>query len=561
MISIMLNWIYVLITCFCLGIGVSRISDRLFQYRIKRVDAILVSGLVTATVYAQFFSLFYKVSAVANIILLAVCIVICCLEVPRIKEIIAEAKNVSLVKWALVALLFVLWAYFTSRGYFHYDSDLYHGQSIRWIEEYGIVKGLGNIHYRFAYNSSFFALSALYSMPYIFGDSMHAMSGIFAFVLSLTCLSVGADWKNRFLTMSNMAKVVAIYYLLTIIDEVVAPASDYSVMCMVFFVSIRWMECLEQKSEEVGAYAMLCVLGVYAITIKFTAGLLLVLLIKPAYMLIKERRIKQIVCYLSLGILVAAPWMIRGVLISGWLLYPLTAIDIFSVDWKIPAAVAESDAAAIRVWGRALYDTAKINLPIHEWFPNWFKTTLSSMEKIITLLDGGAIVVAMVSGIYILIKRAWHYLDKFLVVLTMICCYCFWFSNAPLIRYGYAYALLLIAASFMFFNEMFCDLFFVEKRAKWRLRINILTFAFVTVYGVYKLFMMGQYIGSTAYMDYYEKAQNYGTYEMEYYTVGGEGFYYCPVDDRTGYAYFPSTSGKVEFELRGKTLKDGFKSK
>lgn len=39
---------------------------------------------------------------------------------------------------------------------FHHNTDLYHVQSIRWIEEYGIAPGLGNLHYHLAYNSAFF---------------------------------------------------------------------------------------------------------------------------------------------------------------------------------------------------------------------------------------------------------------------------------------------------------------------------------------------------------------------------------------------------------------------
>ena len=53
-------------------------------------------------------------------------------------------------KWLAVGTLFLIWIYFTSKGIMHYDSDLYHAQSIRWIEEYGVVKGLGNLQVRFA---------------------------------------------------------------------------------------------------------------------------------------------------------------------------------------------------------------------------------------------------------------------------------------------------------------------------------------------------------------------------------------------------------------------------
>lgn len=97
----------------------------------------------------------------------------------------------------MAAGLFLLWGYFTSRGYIHYDSDLYHAQSIRWIEEYGVVKGLGNLHERFAYNSASFALSALYSMKFLLGKSLHTLSGFFAFLLSLTAMDVTAAWRRK----------------------------------------------------------------------------------------------------------------------------------------------------------------------------------------------------------------------------------------------------------------------------------------------------------------------------------------------------------------------------
>ena len=77
-----------------------------------------------------------------------------------------------------------------SGGHIHYDSDLYHAQSIRWLEEYGIVKGLGNIHVRFAYNSSFFALSALYSMKFLLKQSLHTVNGFIALLLSFEVLKL-----------------------------------------------------------------------------------------------------------------------------------------------------------------------------------------------------------------------------------------------------------------------------------------------------------------------------------------------------------------------------------
>lgn len=171
--------------------------------------------------------------------------------------------------------------------------DLYHGQSIRWIEEYGVVKGLGNLHGRFGYNSSIFAVSALYSMKFLMGRSLHGVNGLIAFLLSLTALDLRKCFRRRKMLLSDYARVGLVYYLTTIWDEILAPSSDYTVMCTIFFIVIKWLTLLESEDQEnknsIAPYALLCVVGVYAITLKLSAGLILLLVIKPAFMLLKGK--------------------------------------------------------------------------------------------------------------------------------------------------------------------------------------------------------------------------------------------------------------------------------
>mgnify|MGYP003412875850 FL=1 len=169
MISVLFNWLYILFTTTCLGYGFSKFVSKKLHYNIKKFEVLVAIGLIISTVYAQVFSLFYKVGLIANLILLAVCFIILIIYKKEFfKDIKYHFQNTSRVKKIVILFLIIFWAFFTSRGYIHYDSDLYHAQSIRWIEEYGIVKGLGNLHVRLAYNSSIFAVSALYSMKFLF---------------------------------------------------------------------------------------------------------------------------------------------------------------------------------------------------------------------------------------------------------------------------------------------------------------------------------------------------------------------------------------------------------
>ena len=70
MITVLLNWMYILFTTFCLGYGFAKFIQKRFNYVIQKVEYIIFTGLVIATVYAQIVSLFYKVALEANILLL-----------------------------------------------------------------------------------------------------------------------------------------------------------------------------------------------------------------------------------------------------------------------------------------------------------------------------------------------------------------------------------------------------------------------------------------------------------------------------------------------------------
>lgn len=551
MLLVLINWIYVSVTSFLLGTAFAGFVKRVFAWEMKSVSETMFYGLIWATVYAQAFSLFGGVGALANGVLLAVCIVIAFVWRNKIKNRIVQSVKRSGRAHRIAALVLVLiWAYCTSRGYMHYDSDLYHAQSIRWIEEYGVVPGLGNIHVRFAYNSSFFALSALYSMKFLGGQSLHAVNGFFALLLSVEVLKA---FRMKRFCLSDFARLGAFYYLTVLYRDIVAPASDYAVMCVVFFIIIRWLVHLEQKEKQTAPYGLLCVAGVYAVTLKLTAGCILLLVLKPAISLIKEKKGKEIAVYIAMGILVLAPWVIRTALISGYLLYPFPALDVLTVDWKIPVEAAVRDAAEIKTWGRGLNDAALVSMSVTEWFPHWFSTMLPTLGKLFLLAD--FVCVAVFFGIlaWTIIRhgktkgeaRKW---DELLVLACMVLSFGFWLLSAPLLRYGYAYVLLVIVLTAGILYRKIKIPVMAERL------FAVLILAFVAV----KALTLAKYAWSVADEPYYVAQQDYGTYELDSFGGNDVRFYYPVSGDRVGYEAFPAIPLKKEILFRGDGLEDGF---
>ena len=597
MLLVILLWIYVTITTYLMGYcfihvilshGEKKLSvsnngktKKEQRYRIKSHKNYIITGVVLTTVYAQFFSLFSGIDLAENILLVAICVVIATYYREELRDDLSELirKLKSEGNIFLYAAVFLIMAYATSHGIMHYDSDLYHAQSIRWIEEYGIVKGLGNLHVRLAYNSSAFALSALYSMAFLGGQSYHVMAGFLALILGWQCLDIKHIVVRKHFVLSDFARMAAIYYLFSVLDEIVSPASDYFLAMFVFYIIISWLDLNVVHEKSYVPYIHLALLGVFAITIKLAAAPLLLLSLIPIYKLLHNRnrhKTKVLLVSVLLALIITAPFLIRNVIISGWLVYPVTFIDLFNVSWKIPKGLAQFDALEIKTFGRGFTDVVAYgNAPLSAWAPTWFKS-LSSFDKGIILLDIVSVMIyLLMAGLFIgthFEKKATkenkvfsishrtmlNQIDFMAIGGTMIVCLLFWFNSAPLIRYGIVYALLTAA--------IICGRVVIIIYN--RIDRGIALTGFKCVIAMLALWYI--YKGTFLIMDeekrYNSKwlvhQQDYGTYDVDTFEIDGTTFYYPVSGDQVGYAPFPSSAkdmtGQIEF-IDG-TIESGFKS-
>lgn len=597
MLSVILIWCYMLMTTFLVGYGVLRVITWRIPYQIRHMDSYLLCGLVCVTVYAQFFSLFYKVGLFANLILCAACIAVlwCSRQalsgmLQTLWRYIKDKESGKRGRMLVILFLFLLFAYGTSRGIIHYDTSLYHAQSIRWLEEYGVVKGLGNLHCRLAYNSSSFALSALYSMSFLGGQSYHCCAGFLAYILAKVCVEIWDSLRRRRLKISDFARVMGIYYLVIIFDEMISPASDYFMVLIAFYIVIRFLDLIEQKENSILPYALLCVLGVFLMTIKLSAALILLLVIQPAYYLLKDRRWKEIGLYIFLGVVTAFPYFARNIIISGWIVYPFTMIDLFDVPWKIPKGMADYDAREIQVYGRGYMDVEQFNRPLREWLSDWFRM-LAGSDKLFVIMAGFSVCVLFVYGLSMLWKlsqkrkckcvdtvidrklllaqtvvpvRQWHVL---LVQMTVAGSFLFWLGTSPLMRYGCVYVYLTPA---VVLGGVYCRVLTVweekcaygeSKNVKEKFRVlkivRLCGVGAMSIFLLYKSFALGEEITRSYVNDYWIAQKDYENYETLSYEVNGVIFYYPIEGDRVGYKSFPSAPAKTMVEFLGKELSDG----
>lgn len=549
MVSAALIWVYMTVTCYILGFAVLELLSVRQGCPIGKESSYLYAGIVTVTVYAQFFSIFYKVGLAANGILLLICGVLIWVFRKEFREHLHTLRlTITPVKAGVVVLLFLLFAYGTGTGIIHYDTGLYHAQSVRWIEEYGIVPGLGNLHSRLAYNSASFCLSALYSFAFLGGQSYHCCAGFLAFLLAVTCGEGFSRKRVKKPLLSDLVRIMGIYYLMIIFDEMISPASDYFMVLGVFYIVIRWLDLLEKEERSAVPYGLLCVMGVWVVTVKLSGALILLLTIKPALQMIREKMGKQIALFMGTGFLAGLPFLIRNVILSGWLVYPFTFIDLFDFDFKIPKGMADYDSREIQVWGRGFSDVTRYEEPVTKWLPEW-AAGLDAVNKVFLLLALSGILLFLAYCIFALVKKRKDMADTLLVMGTMGMSFLFWLTSAPLIRYGCIYLWVFPALAWGF-------LYLKASPGFDKYKIYLLLLVIV---GAYKIGAFTLETAKSATGRYLLRQKDYENFETVPYELHGYTFYYPKEGDRTGYDDFPASPVKAEDIFRRESIEDGFR--
>lgn len=553
MLQTLMSWAWIFVSVYLVGFAVLSLLNGRKQK--NDLDVIFAFGLCALTVYAQVFSLFSGVSLGASAVLALGCMIIAIVFRRKLCRVwrgyLRERR--ALLTMGLAAVLLSAAALVLTRGPMHYDTDLYHAQSIRWIEECGVAPGIGNLHNRLAYNSSFFCLQALYSFGFLGKGSLCSLNGFLAALLLLYGICSVKMFQQKKPFLSDFLRLGLLLYFVSLENYAVmgSPGTDLLSMGAVMYILIKWLDYWEQGERETQCYARLCLLAVYAVTLKLSTAMLVLLAFTPAAWLVRERRWKEIGKYVALGILIALPWLVRNVLISGYLIYPYPELDLFDVDWKMPEYTLLFDRNEIKAWGWGLNDVYRFDTPAGEWFPFWFGNLKASL-RFLFCIDAVLLPVLFLAGIGRgLGKKDWCCLQ---VTGVMGACLGVWMLGAPLPRYGGAYLLLPL-------------LYGLGETAVKLGKTDALKHAFrftvcvLTAYGVWAWVRFG--LASEEWRIHLKRSAVYGLRECtEHFLEEGVRVYTPVSGDQAGYYDFPSTPYGKRLELiepRGDSPEDGFR--
>ncbi|GHV26973.1 hypothetical protein FACS1894167_01190 [Synergistales bacterium] len=273
------------------------------------------------------------------------------------------------------------WPYLNS---FDNDTDGYHANIVQWLNEYGTVPGVGNLHARLAFNSIWHVLTA------ILDNSL--WNGRTAWIMPVLLIIGGAMYFLHELCFSRKGSLCA-YSLcslvcLAILSIYCWPSLGYDAPAcvMTLIITLEAYKLFSYSDTEhanrYSNHAVILMLAAAAFMIKPLAAVSLIfaaLLVFFPMISNKECSVKIWAKVWLLPLLAGCVWVARNLVMSGYPLFPLPILS-FDFDWTMTYAYAKINYDAIPAWAKGAGATdfmEKASGGFWSWFPFWFVSNLS----------------------------------------------------------------------------------------------------------------------------------------------------------------------------------------
>lgn len=553
MIALLFSGICTFLLC---SVGGYIITDFL-KWKTNRFDEFFL-GLAAVNAYFTIYSIFHAISAfsaVALLIAYALYFSIRRLSLQNLIEAFQRFTKRPLGNKPFYILLFILCSpVLISLDYTGvYDTGLYHTQAVQWITDYRAVPGLANLHSRFGFNPNIFSLFAATSFTPLFQQPIYSVNlCVFSvFVLwVMTNMHSAYTFKKYNLMLRNSVLLGFVYPYC--VKHASLPTPDVVPMIILCYILLRFVETEHDQT----ASGLLFILCIYAVTLKLSAVpiLLIAAILSIQYKFYKPKLNHFMI--LALSLLIVLPWMIRGIIYTGWLVYPFSSIDLFSFDWKVPTEQVKNLHMAITGSARH-YDPKYYEWASQTSYWEWIQIWLKKQDITDLLLLFGSLFIPLALLILTCTKKLQIQTNLSLALLTSLLGILFWFVTAPDFRFGLPF----IAICFIL------PMCLLKPAAAWgKISHGILFILIPTVL----LVELGSFVFQNARhfpKPYFvpnkmERMNDQRSVDFNYFWIDGKVKCFYPViGDRCFDMTLPCTKDlKNDLHLRGKGIENGFRT-
>lgn len=481
MIALILSTVFSLFFFTSFGL----LFKKIIRFPITYTDS-LFGGLIFTNTLVCWLSLLFPINQYILAFFLMCSVLLVFFFRKELKDILATfCKDIRSDYWILFFVLvgLVLAVCYPDNN----DTALYHLQTIKWIEDYRVIPGLANVHGRFGFNPNIFTLCALTSLKFIFNQE------VFSLNLSVFIIFIGYllyNLKKQY-TQTGISNIFIFNFIISAfalaLPNLSSPSPDYLATVIPLYIIVRVIN-LPDNHDNLKSIVPLLFLAVYCLTVKLSALPILLIFLLSMPRIIKLP-IGKLSVYSLIIILIITPWLIRNVILSGWLIYPFPSVDLFHFDWKVPLSKVIFEKEAVTGWARYPHVSYPevLKMSLKQWVPIWWGTLMQRTKVCIIL----AVLCPLFGFFGTLTGRIKVGFLKQATMATAFIGVIFWFIMAPDFRFGSAFIL----------TAAICCLLFIQFQWKPINNVNKYFFVVMTLLFAFFVHTDRHYVDRTVFHD------------------------------------------------------------
>lgn len=442
---------------------------RLFKIKIEQdfLPLITILGLsgfifiyLISVVLNFFIPINFSVSTVIQIIGLIIFII-------NFKYFLSIFKKIDIFS---LIILFVYCYFISFRWIQYYDTGLYHFQIMKWIVYSRVPYGLSNLYHAFGTNSTWFSINAVIEQPaLLFKYSNFISNSVLLFFYGLGISFAFKEIIKKKITLANTFLVLT--FIPWVINSIGAWSSSTSYdlpvgfyIYFIIFLFIYYFENNKKIADKKLLVFLLLTFSLFIFIIKISAVPILLIFLIIFILILKNKEIK--IAFFSFGFsaLLFIPWLVKGIIISGYLLFPIEFTKLSFLKWSTPLGIAIASMEGIKRVARGYHINKDVELNSLGWVSDWARRFYINY-KLILILASMCLILFIVM-LFLKNKNKINLSALFYPLLISFIGIIFWFFNIPDVRFGqgfiFSFLILLLSYfiirtryNFKFFNYLF----------------------------------------------------------------------------------------------------------
>ena len=409
----------------------------------------LIYGLILISFITLLINFFYPLNIIVNSLILVIPLLI-------FFKNLKIYFSINFLKFVIFNSIIVFLLLAKSNIY-RPDAILYHLPYTSILNEEKIIFGLSNLHFRFAHISIIQYFSAFFN-NFIFGSKGITFS--IAIIASSVIINFLAHTVYYLKTKKFDFHFFYLFFILIFIAYKMNRYGEYGNDAPTHFLFFFLISEIIQsfKNKQVLFNTNNFILSIFIILNKITMAFAVFL----PFIFLKKKEIFKIFIIPKnyFAILFLSLWVLKNIIISGCIIYPVSSLCFQSFEWtniKQTKNVSQENEAWTKGWPE-FENTSGISQADYSknfnWVGTWSKTHLTKILKI--LLPYFILLIFITSYISLkyknkkIIQSNIHNKKYILLLILMIFFSITWFLKVPVYRYGYSYFVTFFALGFAY---------------------------------------------------------------------------------------------------------------